>query len=63
MSGPVLGYFAEKPYLLVEDGAGGTYRVVLSEVTDPRARQVIVGPVRYEHCAEASDGRWIYRAS
>lgn len=53
----------ERPYVLVESPDGnGTYRVdVPAEVGLERV--VSVGGVSYEHCADAVDGRWIYRVS
>lgn len=54
----------EAPYILVESPDGqGTYPVVLADRVEPRERVVFVGGVTYEHCADAADGRWIYRVS
>lgn len=51
----------EPPYIWVEEPNGGEpYRVDVPEEVG-RERLVTVGGVRYEHCADMPDGRWVYR--
>lgn len=51
------------PYILVESPDGsGIYRMDVL-LDGGRERVLHVGGVAYEHCADAGDGRWIYRAT
>lgn len=53
----------EGPYILVEGVDGG--EATKLDVPEPVGleRDLTVCGVRYEHCADSPDGRWIYRAS
>lgn len=53
----------EGPCILVEGAEGAEpYRVDVPVVFE-RTRVVTVAGQVYEHCADAADGRWIYRLS